>query len=170
MLTVDAVVLMTMAERVTAEVLETSEQGFYLEVSRTAQVEPAVAYEQFIRIHEWWNASHTWFGQAANLSIEARAGGCFCERAGDRSHLHMLVSHVDPGVQVNLLGGLGPLQGMGLQGFMAWKFEPVADGGTRILHSYRVSGYTPADLAKIAPVVDQVLTEQVQRLQQKLSQ
>lgn len=157
------------AGRVAAEVLEVSEGGFYMEVTRTVPVTPAVAYGQVLRVGEWWNASHTWFGRAENLMIEPEAGGCFCERSGDRSHLHMLVSHVDPGVQLSLLGGLGPLQAMSVQGVMDWKFEPMPDGTTRIVHSYRVSGYTPAGLTKIAPVVDQVLTEQVDRLRRKLS-
>ena len=42
----------------------------------------------------------------------------------------MRVSFVDPGVEVRMLGGLGPLQMMGLHGAMSWRFEPRQDGGT----------------------------------------
>ena len=152
-----------------AEVLEAKDDTFYLEVVREVGATPAQAYDQFIRIGEWWNASHTWFGDSGNLSIEPVAGGCFCERSGERSAMHMRVSFVEPGARMHLLGGLGPLQGMGLQGAMVWSFEPTDSGGTRIMHSYRVTGHASAGLRELAPIVDRVQTDQVDRLQSKLS-
>jgi hypothetical protein len=67
----------------------------------------------------------------------------------------MEVVFVDPGSLLRLAGGLGPLQGMGVQGVMEWRLAPI-DGGTRITLFYRAGGYTPDDLSKFAPVVDQV--------------
>jgi hypothetical protein len=154
---------------VTGEVLESGENGFYLEVTEEVVAGPQETYAQFIRVAEWWNPDHTWFGDAENLIIEPVAGGCFCERAGDRSALHMVVSYVNPGDQVNMLGGLGPLQGMGLQGVMVWRFEALPSGGTRILHTYRVTGQAPGGTEKLARVVDQVQTQQVGRLQSRLT-
>ena len=152
-----------------AEVLEATESMFYLEVSRDVPVHPEQAYQQFVRVGDWWNASHTWYGDAANLSIEPVAGGCFCERAGERSVMHMQVSLVEPGSKIHLLGGLGPLQGMALQGAMVWSFEALEQGGTRILHTYRVTGYPSAGLTDLAAIVDRVQTEQVERLQSRLT-
>lgn len=151
-----------------AEVQYATDAGFYLEVSRDVSASPEDAYAQFLRIGEWWNSDHTWFGDARNLSIDAEAGGCFCEREGDKSALHMLVTFVDPGKAVHLVGGLGPLQGLALHGAMVWQFEPLPDGGTRINHSYRVIGYYPQGLDGLARVVDQVQTGQLERLQAKL--
>ena len=152
-----------------AEVLEAENDTFYLEIVREVTTSPERAYEQFIRVGEWWNARHTWFGDSRNLSIEPVAGGCFCEIDGERSAAHMRVSFVQPGVRMHLLGGLGPLQAMGLQGAMVWSFEPGNNGGTRILHSYRVTGHASAGLRELAAVVDKVQTDQVDRLQAKLS-
>ena len=45
--------------------------------------------------------------------------------SGARSAEHMRIGFVDPGVQLRMLGGLGPLQGMGLHGALDWMF-PVA--------------------------------------------
>jgi hypothetical protein len=54
-----------------------------------------------------------------------------------------------------MTGGLGPLQGLGLDGVMDWTFAP-AEGGTRITLRYVAGGYTTTDLVKFAAVVDHV--------------
>ncbi|XOV86300.1 MAG: SRPBCC domain-containing protein [Pseudomonadota bacterium] len=128
----------------------------------------AEAYAQFLRVNEWWDGNHSWFGRAEGFSIDPRAGGCFCEVAGERSHLHMTVSHVDPGVEVRMIGGLGPLQDLALQGAMVWRFEALPEGGTRIIHSYRVSGYLKDGLTGLAPAVDSVQGIQFSRLVARL--
>ncbi|MGO4779332.1 hypothetical protein AB4084_28070, partial [Lysobacter sp. 2RAB21] len=95
---------------------------------------------------------------ASTLSIDPRAGGCFCEisRDGKQQALHMTVSFVDPGKTLRLLGGLGPLQGMGLSGAMEFRLSAAKDGGTRIVLYYRAGGYSPDDLSKFVPVIDKV--------------
>ncbi len=162
-------VLLAFTGQSLAEVRYATDNGFFLEVTRDVTASPEASYAQFVRVGEWWNSDHTWFGDAANLSISPEAGGCFCEKAGDRSAFHMLVTYVDPGKAMHLVGGLGPLQGLGLHGAMAWKFEGLDDGGTRIVHSYRVTGYYPEGLQDLAKVVDQVQTGQVEALQARLS-
>ena len=102
----------------------------------------------------------TWFGKASGLSIDPRAGGCFCERDGENEVLHMIVSFVRPGHALHMIGGLGPLQGLGLYGAMSWSFEPVG-AQTKIVHVYRVTGYYPDGLQALAPVVDGVQKLQV---------
>ncbi len=151
------------------EVLDSGHGGFHLKVVVEVDVSPNKAYGQFLRVGEWWNADHTWFGDAKNLYIEPVAGGCFCETSGDRSVLHMLVSFVEPGKSIRMLGGLGPLQEMGLQGVLTFQFDPLDDGGTRITHEYRVSGYTKDGLKALAPIVDQVQSDQVSRLKNRLN-
>jgi hypothetical protein len=66
------------------------------------------------------------------------------------------VTFVDPGRTLRMTGGLGPLQGMGLDGALEWRLAPADDGGTKITLWYRAGGYTPDDLGKFVPVVDQV--------------
>ncbi|HYM86875.1 MAG TPA: SRPBCC domain-containing protein, partial [Pseudoxanthomonas sp.] len=68
---------------------------------------------------------------------------------------HMTVTFVDPGKLMRMTGGLGPLQGMGLDGALEWRFV-AENGGTRITLWYRAGGYTPDDLTKFVPVVDKV--------------
>lgn len=152
-----------------AEVLEATAGGFRIQVVREVTAAPALSYDQFLAVAEWWDPAHTYFGRAENLSIEPEPGGCFCERDGGRAVLHMTVSYIDPGAELRMLGGLGPLQGMGLHGAMVWRFEPLPDGGTRIVHDYRVGGYAPGGLRAMAAAVDRVQSGQVDRLAARLA-
>src|SRR5690606_21620464 len=118
-------------------------------------------------VGQWWPADHTWWGDAARLSIRAEAGGCFCEIDGARQAQHMTISFVEPGKLLRMSGGLGPLQGMGVHGVLEWRLSEENDG-TRIVLWYRVGGYTPQDLSTIAPVVDRVQALQLGGLAQHL--
>lgn len=65
-------------------------------------------------VHAWWDAANSYSGDAANFYLEPRALGCFCEKLpGGGSIAHMQVVYVEPGAVLRMLGGLGPLQGMG---------------------------------------------------------
>ena len=118
--------------------------------------------------YEWWVKGHTWYGDANNLVLDAKAGGCFCEISGDNQVMHMLVTFVKPGEEVKMVGGLGPLQMMGIHGSMSWRFEAM-DGGTRITQTYNVTGYAPGGLSDLADIVDAVQTGQLNALIAKLS-
>lgn len=154
-----------------AEVVDSAEDGFTIENRQTVPVEPAVAWQALVAdVDRWWPKDHSWWGAQARLSIDPRAGGCFCEIADDgRQSVHMTVSFVDPGKTLRLLGGLGPLQGMGLHGAMAFQLEPAPDdAGTVIVLHYRVGGYGPEDLRTFAPVVDRVQSAQLGGLAEHL--
>lgn len=144
-----------------ADVLDSSESGFTLENAASVPVPPAAAWKALVDdVDRWWPRDHTWWGEASRLSIEPRAGGCFCEVEDEREAAHMRVAFVDPAATLRLLGGLGPLQGMGLHGVMEWRLEPLNEG-TRITLRYRAGGYAPDDLTELAPVVDSVQAQQL---------
>lgn len=112
----------------------------------------------------WWNSEHSWSGDAANLTLDPRAGGCFCEKLPSGGSVeHMRVIYADRGKQLRMAGALGPLQGEGLTATLTVKLEP-AGTGTRLAWSYKAGGYTDLPLAQIAPAVDGVVSEQFQRL------
>ena len=142
-------------------VVDASPAGFTVENSETVPVTADAAWQALVAdVGRWWPADHTWWGDASKLSIDARAGGCFCEIDGPRQAWHMSVHFVDPGKLLRMTGGLGPLQGLGLHGALEWRLAAV-EGGTRITLHYRVGGYSPDDLSKFAPVVDQVQAQQL---------
>jgi hypothetical protein len=144
-----------------AEVKDASPTGFTTENSTVVMTDAANAWQALVGgIDTWWPKDHRWWGKSGILSIDARAGGCFCEKSGERQAQHLQVVFVDPGKLLRLSGGLGPLQGMGLFGLLEWRLAPV-DGGTRITYWYRAGGYTPDDLRALAGVVDQVQAQQL---------
>lgn len=157
-----------------AEVKDATAAGFTVENTRSVTADPQSAWKTLIEdVDLWWPKDHSWWGKASKLTIEPRAGGCFCEvadpqRAGARQQaLHMTVTFVDPGKLLRMTGGLGPLQGMGLHGALEFRLAPEG-GGTRITLWYRAGGYTPDDLSKFAPVVDKVQGLQLAGLADRL--
>lgn len=152
-----------------AEVKSAVPAGFAVESRAVVAAAPAEAYAQIVRIDEWWDAAHSYSGNAANLSLQARPGGCFCERLADGGGVeHMRVVSARPGVELRLQGGLGPLQAEAVTGSLSWSLKP-AGGGTEIVQRYVVGGYVEGGADRIAPAVDQVLAGQLLRLQQKLA-
>lgn len=140
-----------------AEVKDATASGFSVENAVVVPADARTAWKALVDdVDDWWPKDHTWWGAEGRLSIEPSAGGCFCERHGDRQALHLTVAFVDPGKLLRLTGGLGPLQGIGLHGVLEFRFAEAAGGGTRITMFYRAGGYTPDDLSKLAPVVDRV--------------
>lgn len=125
---------------------------------------PAQAYQAFTgKVGSWWDPEHTYSGKAANLTIDAKPNGCFCEKIGPSSGItHMTVVYADPGKVLRLTGGLGPLQQMGVAGAMTLHFT-AKDGNTEVVFTYAVGGYSPQGLDKLAQVVDQVLVGQLER-------
>jgi hypothetical protein len=151
-----SLVLLAFAGGARAEVKDSAANGFTIENSRIVPVDAKTAWAALVNdVGRWWPKEHTWWGDATRLSIQPRAGGCFCELNGAQQAQHMTVTFVDPERTLRMTGGLGPLQGMGLGGAMEWRFAPV-EGGTRITLWYRAGGYTPDDLGKFVAVVDRV--------------
>ena len=144
-----------------AEVKDSAPNGFTIENSQVVPVDAATAWKALVDdVGRWWPKDHTWWGDASKLSIQAHAGGCFCEVDGERQAWHMTVTFVDPGSTLRMTGGLGPLQGMGLDGALEWRFAKAAEG-TKITLWYRAGGYTPDDISKFVPVVDKVQGQQL---------
>lgn len=151
-----------------AEVVSRNEHGFQIQLEKVVSTNKKIAYQQFINVDQWWLKDHTWFGKSENLSIDARAGGCFCEIEGTKQVLHMTVSFINPNAEIRMIGGLGPLQMMGVQGGMNWKFEQLDSGKTKITHQYQVVGYLDGGLSELATIVDKVQSAQLDALAERI--
>lgn len=147
-----------------AEVKSVAPNGFEVASVTTIAAAPDRVYAAFGEIGRWWSPSHTFSRDASSLSIELKAGGCFCERLKDGGSVqHMMVVYAAPGAGLRLRGALGPLQVEGVDGALSWALKP-AGGGTVITQSYVVGGYIRAGTQQWAPRIDRVLDEQLQRL------
>lgn len=153
-----------------AEVTQSGDISFTVQHEVYAEARPPEAYRTMTaEIDQWWNPEHSWSGEARNLYFDARQGGCFCERLPEDGFVeHLRIVYMAPGREIRFDGALGPLQQMQAQGRMIWKVE-AAEGGSRITFTYLVFGHPEGGLLRIAPAVDVVIGEQLQRLGERLS-
>jgi len=149
-----------------AEIVSSSPASFELYYQEVVHVPAAQAWRSLVEVGAWWSSAHTYSGDAANLRLEPRAGGCWCERWSNNSveHARVVMVRRSSGEDVlRLLGALGPLQEMGVTGVLT--FTIVSDPrGAKITLRYRVSGDPGISLDRVAPAVDAVLAEQFARL------
>jgi len=147
-----------------AEVIDSSAGGFTVKTTLSIQASPDEVYRRLIHIGDWWDSEHTFSGDAHNLSIEEKAGGCFCEKLPNGGSVrHLEVLFLEPGKTLRMGGGLGPLQGIAASGSMTIKLSP-AGAGTKLETTYAVAGYLPSGMNTLAAPVDSVLTSQFTRL------
>ena len=137
-----------------AEVVSANAHGF--EIRHQVQIvipQPAV-FDAFARISQWWNKEHTYSGDSSNLSLSVTPGGCFCERLPESGGgiEHLRVAYVVPGERLVLTGSLGPLLYEATAGVMDIK-----------VLNYRAAGFAKGGAERLAPIVDQVLGEQMAR-------
>jgi hypothetical protein len=159
-----ALILAVAATPASAEVVNSSANGFEVRETTSLDVPPGEAFAAFSRVGSWWSGQHSFSGNAANLSLALEPGGCFCERlpnGGGAQHLR--VAFIDQGKRVVLTGSLGPLMFLATTGVMDVTFQP-SGSGTRIVLDYRAAGFFNGGADKIAPAVDGVLGEQMTRL------
>lgn len=152
--------LFLLAAPAQADIVEALPHGFEVKHELTIQAPAQRVYDALIRPELWWSASHTWSGSAANLSLEARAGCCYCEALpkGGMSE-HMRVVSVQPGEGLRLFDGLGPLEFTGASGFWNVTLKEM-DGVTNLTAIYDVGGYAKGGLDNWAGPVDRALSEQ----------
>ncbi len=179
--TLAALMLAGLAVPAQAEVVQADAGGFFVSGSVTVtRVSPEQAWVALLFPSRWWSSAHTWSGDAANLWLADTAGGCFCEtipgpangvEIGSAEHMRMI--QAVPGQLLRMQGALGPLQSEAVTGVLTIEIEDVTvaglpshdvETGALIRWSYVVGGYSRVPLDQIAPAVDAVVAEQMQRL------
>jgi uncharacterized protein YndB with AHSA1/START domain len=159
-----AALALTLTTAAKAEVVDATPGGFQVRQSVEIAAPAAKVWATLVQPALWWDSRHTWSGSAANLSLAAASGGCFCERLpGGGSVLHMSTVHAAPNAKLILFGALGPLQTSGAAGHLAFVLVEK-DGKTTVTLTYDVGGYMKGGLDKIAAPVDGVLGQQTARL------
>jgi hypothetical protein len=146
-----------------AETSEVNPSGFLVGLHQEVKADPHKVFLAIGQIGKWWNRQHTFSGNATNLSLDLVAGGCFCERWNDNSAQHAQVVFVKKDAMVRMVGSLGPLQEMALNGVLTFAIA-AKDGKTILTVTYRVNGGEKSGLDELAAPVDGVLSEQMHRL------
>ena len=152
--------------RASAEVTAIAQNGFEVRNIARVAATPDKVYAALIAPARWWDSDHTFSGSAANLTLDAHAGGCWCETLPNGgSVLHLTVVFASPGKMLRLRGALGPFQSFGADGAMTWSLKPV-EGGTDLTLVYALGGYNKDGFDAISKAADGVLSGQMQRLKQ----
>jgi hypothetical protein len=147
-----------------AEVLSVGANGFEVRENVHVAASADKAFAALLKPARWWSSKHTFSGSAANLVLDARAGGCWCENlpdGGSVEHLHVV--YIAPGKGLRLRGALGPFQSLGVEGSLTWSLKSGANG-TDISVSYAVGGYAKDGFDGASKAADQVLGEQIENL------
>ena len=156
-----------------AEVVEQGETSFVTRDSASVAATPRQVWLALIRPGEWWNDSHTWSGDASNMTLVPSAGGCFCEKIPgsgdiplDGSVQHMVVIQSSPDRALRMRGALGPLQAVPATGILTVTLQEI-EGGTRIGWEYNVGGVSGFPIETISVAVDGVMTQQLHGLRDR---
>ncbi len=146
------------------EVTAKSADGMTIQIVAEVALDRDDAWARLVDVRRWWGGSHTYSGSADNLSLDAEAGGCWCERWSGGEVEHGRVLMVTPKTLLRIHGAFGPLQEMGVSAAMSFTLsDSAAAGKTKITLDYKVVGSSLSALDQLAPIVDQVLSEQVMR-------
>jgi len=150
-----------------AKVADSQPNGFRLEEKEQIAAPPEKVWAALIDIGHWWSYAHTFSGDSKNLTLDARAGGCWCEtlpKSGG-SVQHMTVIYAEPKTMLRLRGALGPMQASALDGTMNILLTPNKDG-TEVQFVYNIGGYVTNGYQALPENADGVLGLQLFRLKQ----
>jgi uncharacterized protein YndB with AHSA1/START domain len=156
--------LASLAAPAWADTGNVSPYGFISIFRDEVKASPADLWQAVVQLPRWWSGQHSYSGQASNMSLDAQAGGCWCERWGDGNSVqHGHVVQIQPGRTLRLYANLGPLQELPVTGVLTFTVA-MQETKTILRLTYRVSGPPDVGLDKLAPVVDQVIGQQFKRL------
>lgn len=145
-----------------AEVVRSETGGFASSNSVVVGADRAATWAMLVEPQMWW--THSWSNNSANLSLDPRAGGCFCEvipnpeGGAPGSAQHARVVMVMPQSTLRMVGSFGPPQSEGLAGTLTVTLSEV-EQGTAIRWDYVIGGQWRMSAEQMAPVVDRVQAE-----------
>lgn len=144
-----------------AEVKSTWESGFRLENRARIPATREQTWFALAQIGRWWSSEHTYSGDARNMTISLKPGGCWCEAVagGGIEHGRVVLVWPEKGT-LRLDGAVGPLQDEGVSGALTWQINEVDGGGVEVVQTYNVGGVRP-EMVKNAALVDKVMAEQL---------
>lgn len=147
-----------------ADVVAKAPDGMTIRIVAEAALDRDAAWARLVDVVSWWNGSHSYSGDAKSLSLDARAGGCWCEIWSGGEVEHGRVVMVMPKQALRVDGAFGPLQELGVSAAMTFTLaDGSTPGKTKLMLDYKAVGSSLSGLDLLAPIVDQVLAEQVKR-------
>jgi hypothetical protein len=158
-----------------ARIHDESDNSFVVRQGVSVPATPEEVWQVLVRPSQWWDDAHTFSGDAANLSLHPRAGGCFCEIIPGKANPggapagsveHMRVIYAEDGRALRLSGALGQMQADAVTGVLTIVVK-AAENGTQILWEYAVFGQFRKPGS--AEAVDRLLAGQILRLAEQFA-
>ena len=161
-------VVAALAGPASGAVVDSGASGFTVSVERRLGPDSPEARQAvwsiLIAPDRWWSSAHSWSGDASNMTLDPKVGGCWCERLKDGGMVeHARVLAVEPQKRLLLRGELGPMQTLAAVGKLELSVG-TADGQTVVTLRYAIAGYGFGDTVTFANAVDGVISEQADRL------
>jgi hypothetical protein len=152
-----------------AEVRSVEREGFVIHISTDVAAAPDAVFGALTRPADWWDSEHSWSGDARNMQMDPRVGGCWCETLpADGGVEHGRIVRFDPTSRSIIMDSLlGPLLTTGQTGRLHWRVEGAGPDRSRMIWTYQVTmlpSGNPAQDAVLAAAVDGVLSQQFARL------
>jgi uncharacterized protein YndB with AHSA1/START domain len=148
-----------------AEVKASAPDGLMFQYKGELPLAREAAWKRVLAVGTWWNDEHTYSGKGANMTVDAVAGGCWCEMWSGGEVEHGRVVTIMNNEMLRFQTALGPLQGLGVNAIMTWTLaDGSSPGTTSVTMDYSVVGSSLTNLVPMAAPVDGVLQEQFGRL------
>ncbi len=143
----------------TAEIIDQSPDGFALHWEAPVMQSKADLWDKLVTPSRWWSSDHTYSGSADNLTLEAKAGGCWCETWEGGQVEHGRVLSIQPGKQIVIAAPFGPLQSMAVTAVMTISISETGNGETLLTKDFIATGASFQNLDELAPIVHMVQGE-----------
>ncbi|CAN7316671.1 ATPase [Brevundimonas sp. LjRoot202] len=158
-----AAALSALAGSASAEVSSRSDDGFSLTYERGVAASDEAILAAIAGPAAWWSDAHTYSGSAANISVDLRPGGCWCEALPGGGVKHAEAVLVWPEQRmVRFDAPFGPLQSIGADAILTMSWADVeGQPGRALKWTFVVNG---PGAGAMADAIDGVMSEQFGRL------
>lgn len=146
-----------------ADVVSSGSDHYVLRHEASSELPPEALWDKLVNVANWWHPDHTYSGDAANLSLDATAGGSWREDWADGSVIHGEVLYANPPNKLRLEAPFGPLQGMAVNVVWSISIQP-SETGSLVMFDEIATGSSVSGLEQLAPAVDGVKQEALERL------
>lgn len=151
-----------------AEVVDIAANGMEIKQVVRIAAPPETLWAAIIQPAKWWSSDHTFSGSSANITFDAKIGGCWCETMPNGGGVeHMSVTHMNPPKVLVTRGSLGPFYNLAADGTLTYSLAPSGPD-TELTLTFRAGGYVKEGFQKWAPAVDDVLSQQMGNLKKYL--
>lgn len=146
-----------------ADIVTASGDHYTLRQEATSTLTPMALWDRLVVPASWWHPEHTYSGRSENLSLELTVGGLWREDWAGGNVLHGEVTHIVPGKKLQMIATFGPLKDIAVA--VIWTIDITPhEGGSKVVFTEIANGTSASKLDELAPAVDYVKTEAINRL------